>query len=290
MKLKIGIASLIIFALAACNDRQETVTGSYGQAMLAGQVVMDSGSPAGVRVSVRGTGMTTTLADDGQFVFAGVPGGATLDFVRSADNIEASMQVDANDGYLVVALAQTTARKSSRRRSAGPTRDQVTEFEGVISAVAADSIVVFTSHKEEVTVGLDASTVIRKGNGALTAADLVVGARVHVKAKKVEDAWLAVQVIVQNAGGDDGEDGGDDSPAVREYEGTVQTASATELVVLTSHRATETFVITAETVIRKGNTPVAAADILPGTRVHVKAAAAADGTKTAVQVTVQNMH
>jgi hypothetical protein len=280
---KIWIVAVVLLAFAACNGSRETITGSYGQSALSGQVVLTGGSPAGVRVSVRGTGMTSTLGDDGQFFFAGVPEDATLDFVRESDGIEASMKSDAKSGFVLVDLTKTTAQRSSRRRAAGPTRDKVTEFEGLVRSAAADSIVVYTSHKEEVTIGLDANTVIRNPT------DLVVGARVHVKAKKVGDAWLAVSVIVQNSGDDDG--GDDDPPAtVREYEGLVRSASATELVVFTSHKEEVTFTITADTIVRKGNTPIAPETIAVGTRVHVKATANADGTNTATRVTVQNTH
>lgn len=284
---RIFIAALLLIALGACNEHHETVTGAYGNAMVAGQVVMSgSGSAAGVRVSVRGTGMSATLAGDGQFAFANVPENVVLDFTRAADDIEASMDVEANSGFLVVELAQSSAHRSSRRRSTGPTRDKVYELEGVIRSVAADSIVVFTSHKEEVTVTIASDTIIRQGHDMLAAADLVAGARVHVKTKKVDDVYTAIQIILQNGGGDDG--GENDPPAVREYEGTVQSASDAQLVVFTSHRETVTFVLTAETDIRKGNTPVAPASILIGTRVHVKAAQGTDGSNTATQVIVQN--
>jgi hypothetical protein len=67
----------------------------------------------------------------------------------------------------------------------------------------------------------------------------------------------------------------------------VRSASATELVIVDSHRQEVTFVLTAETVIRKGNTPMAAADLQEDDRVHVRADTAADGTKTALLVIVQ---
>ena len=273
--------------LASCQREHNAMTGSYGQGMLSGQVVVAdlvNSSPAGVVVSVRGTGMAMTLGDDGRFAFAGVPDGATLDFRRDADGIEAAMQLEQSTGFLTVQLAKSTASKG-KRRGVGQGSKDIYEFEGVIRSAAADSIVVFTSHKEEVTIGLVPETVIRKGKTILTPADLQVDWRVHVKARKVADAYVAVQVIVQNTNGD----GGDDDPAtVREYEGTVVSASATELVVFTSHKEEVTFAITAETVIRKGNTPVDPAAIQPGWRVHVKATANADGTNTASQVIVQN--
>lgn len=289
MKLKtLGIA-LAVFALAACNSRHESVTGSYGQNTVSGQVVMtglQNNSPEGLQVSVRGTGMAMTLASDGQFVFAGVPDGAQLDFARASDGVAASLKLDAGSGFVVVEVSQSSAKKSSRRRSSGPTRDKVYEFEGLIRSVSDTQLVVFTSHQEEVTFALTPDTVIRKGNRTYLPAELQVDWRVHVKASKGADgAYTAVSVWVQNTGGED-----DDPPAttVREYEGTVRSVSDTQLVVFTSHKEEVTFALTADTIIRKGNTPVAPADILVGMRVHVKATANADGTNTATQVIVQN--
>ena len=283
----------VVAMLAACNGRRETtLTGSYGQSMLSGEVVMEGvrgGSPAGVEVSVRGTGMSMVVGEDGQFAFAGVADAADLDFRRAADGIEASLRVEANAGFITVGLgkAQATAtkKKTSKRRGYGGSPTPIYEFEGVIRSAAADRIVVYTSHKVEQEIGLVAETIIRKGNTTLTPADLTVDTRVHVKTRKVADAYVAVLVIVQNPGDDGGEDA---PPAVREYEGTVRSASATELVVYTSHKVEVTFTVNGDTVIRKGSTPVAAADLQIGWTVHVKATPGADGANaTATLVIVQ---
>lgn len=292
MKLRqLGIAIVALAMLAACNGRRETsLTGAYGHGMLSGEVVMADGSPAGVVVSVRGTGMSMTLADDGQFAFGGVPAGAQLDFRREAGGIEASLSVEGS-GHLTIELDKTTAtakkgQGSSKRRSVGRSRD-LYEFEGVIRTADADKIVLFTSKKVEQEIALGDDTVIRKGSQLLAAADLKTDMRVHVKARKADDVYTAVLVIVQQMNDDD-DDGDDDAPpAVREYEGTVRSASATALVIFTSHKQEVTFTITAGTVIRKGNTPIAAEDIQEGWRVHVKATAK-DGTATATRVTVQS--
>jgi hypothetical protein len=294
--MKVTKLWVVVFAVAmfaACNSRREAPTSSsYGMEMLSGQVAitgLDNGSPAGVEVSVRGTGMKQTLTESGEFLFAGVPEGAQLDFHRAADGIEASMKVDSRSGFLAVELTKTTAtasKKSSRRRGVGATREVVYEFEGLILAAAPDSITLFTSKKVEQEIGLTPETIIRKGQTPVAPEDLAVDMRVHVKAKKGDDdTYTAVVVIVQNDGGDD-DDG--EPPAVKEYEGLVREAGAAELVVFTSHGVEETFVLTEDTVIRKGNTAIAPEDILVGWRVHVKATTGEDGTKTATLVIVQN--
>ncbi len=290
-KLVILLMLVAAFALMGCNGRGETsITSSYGSSMISGQVVVAgvaNTSPAGVEVSVRGTGMTAMLAADGQFAFANSPKDAVLDFRRAADGIEASVRVDASAGSAItieLGQATATARKSSRRRPSRPGGEKVFEFEGVIRTAAAGSIVVSTSHKEEVTIGLTAETIIRKGQTTVAAADLVPDTRVHVKARLVNDAYSAILVIVQNEGGED-----DAPPAVKEYEGTVLSASATELTIRTSHKEEVKFTITDATEIRHGSATFNLAQILMGTIVHVKATTNADGTKTATLIIVQNM-
>ena len=274
-------------AMLGCNRERASITGAYGEAVLMGQVVMagmENPSPAGVRVSVQGTGMTMILAEDGRFTFAGVPRNAVLHFSRE-DGIDASLAVTATSRALTVEVSKAGAKedKSNRGQSG---RQKKYEFEGLVRSASATELVVFTSHREEVTIGLDADTVIRKGNQIIASgADITVDTRVHVRARKVDDAYVANLVIVQNPA-DDPDDGEDARPAVKEYEGTIVSASETELVVFTSHKEEVTFVLNGDTVIRKGNTPVAAADLLAGWRVHVKATTEGD-TKTATLVIVQ---
>lgn len=287
MKRTVVLAVIAMLILGACTGKERAMTGSYGSGVLTGQVVMSEGvSVDGVNVSIIGTGMSARLAADGQFVFAGVPDGAELAFQRPADGIDAKLRLDSASGHVVVELTKTEAKKANgRRRAAGSSKQY--QFEGLVESATATQVVVNTSKGEQVTITLTEATLIRRGNTTLTAADLVQGQRVHVKAIKTADGFTAVQVIVQGGGNDDDEEE-DDRPAVRQYEGTVVSATATQLVVLTSRKVEETFVITATTDIRKGNTPVLAADIKPGWRVHVKAATSEDGaTKTAQRVIVQ---
>ena len=284
MKRLLVLTMLGAVAVMGCNGRGESsIVGAYGSSAISGEVVisgMTNSSPAGVEVSVRGTGMTAVLGADGRFAFGNIPDGAELDFRRAADGIDASIHVDANSSFVTVEL---TARKA-RRRAGGKGGERVHEFEGLIRSATADSIVVYTSKKVEVTIGLTPDTIIRKGQTILTPADLVVDTRVHVKARFADDAYTAILVIVQNE--DDGEDD-DPPPAVREYEGKVVSFTATELVVFTSKKVEVTFVITEDTVIRKGSATFDLRQILAGMIVHVKAIPNADGTNTATLVIVQ---
>lgn len=284
MTVRRVVMVLMLVGLAACRRESSNITGSYDGGVVSGTVILNGieGSPEGVEVSVRNTGMAMTLGGDGQFVFAGVPENAILDF-RRGDGIAASLELNASGraGSTLIELGRSKAAKSSGRRK---TVSDKREFEGVIRSAGADSIVVYTSHKEEVSIGLTDDTVIRRGNQTLTAADLKVDMRVHVRASKVAEGYVAQQIVVQ---GDGAGEKPEKPPAVKQYEGTVVSASATELVIKDSHRNEVTFAITAETVIRKGSTTVAPADLQAGQRVHVKATVAADGAATAVEVILQ---
>ena len=279
-------AAVMVVVLTGCRREGQDVTGSYGSGVLAGSVILNGieGSPEGVEVSVRDTGMAMTLGADGKFAFSGVPEIAILDF-RRGDGINASLTVHgSNKGGVTVELGQSgAARKTTGRGNSGKDKR---ELEGVIRSVSADELVLFTSHQEEVTIALTDETIIRKGNETLTAADLAAEMRVHVRARKVTDEYTALLVIVQDdSDDDDGED--DEKPELKDYEGTIVSASDAELVVFTSKKEEVTFTLSSETVIRKGNTTVAPSDLKPGQRVHVKALVEGDSA-TAVQVVLQN--
>jgi hypothetical protein len=282
-----------VLVLAACQGERGSVTGQYGAAVMTGQVVMaDGSSPAGVSVTLRGTSISTILSTDGQFAFGGAPEEGELSFERAADGISALLRVEPGSGPMVVELSKNSASKSSSKRRSGRGGSgsgiAVTQFEGVISSATPAGIVLFTSKQVEQAIAFDLATIIRKGKTTLTPADLLAAMRVHVKAKQVNGAYVATLVIVQNDGSGD-DDGDDDQPEGREYEGIVLTAAEGQLVIRDSHPDEVTFVLDAATDIRKGNTPVAASAIQPGWRVHVKATTSADGaTRTATRVIVQN--
>jgi hypothetical protein len=294
MKLKVTLMLLLALTVTACQKNERTattpMTGVYGAAMISGEVEMaDGSSPAGVEVTLRGTGMTTVLAADGRFAFGSVPAEGELAFRRASDGVDAALRVGSASGHMTIELAKSDARRSGRRRGVGR-GEKVREIEGLVVSADAAQLVVFSSKKEEVTVALAAGTVIRHGGTILSAADLTPDTRVHVKAKLVEDVLTAIQVIVQNDGDDD--EGGDDEDRPRkEYEGLVLSTTDAQLVMVDAHGQQVTFNIKPETTIRKGNTPVLLSEIQAGWRVHVRTAgtpALADGTFDALLVIVQN--
>ncbi|HEX7829513.1 MAG TPA: DUF5666 domain-containing protein, partial [Thermoanaerobaculia bacterium] len=214
MKLKY-LVPLMMFGLllSACSREKASLTGAYGTATLSGQVTMSGTSqtsPEGVRVSMRGTGMSTVLGASGDFAFVDVPSDAQLDFSRESDGVQASLRVDDASTFLAVQLTPSTAVRgtTSRRRGVGRGTEPIYEIEGLIVSATAEQLVVAASRGGEQTVKLTPETVIRKGQTPVTPAELLPGVRVHVKAKKADDVLIAVLVIVQNKDGDDG--GNDD--------------------------------------------------------------------------------
>src|SRR5689334_12728475 len=102
-KLRAAVMGLMVIALAGCNGR-ETVTGAYGNRVVAGQVAMAAGmfnsSPAGVRVAVGATGMSAVLDATGNFMFVDVPENAGLHFTRAEDGIDAHLNLAGVQGPL----------------------------------------------------------------------------------------------------------------------------------------------------------------------------------------------
>lgn len=74
-----------------------------------------------------------------------------------------------------------------------------------------------------------------------------------------------------------------------ELEGPITAVSGASITVLNASTAKpETAAITPATVIRKGNTTLAASDLKVGDRVHVKTMANTDGTLTALEIMLQD--
>ena len=221
---------VVAIGLVGCKEH-ESITGAYGAGVVTGQVVMAAGtsaSPAGVRVSVVGTGMSTLLGPDGRFTFTGVPEGAQLRFMRD-DGIDARLGVPVTGGAFVVELNGNSA-KAGRRRAV-PSVVPI-EIEGIIATAAPDSLVITTEHGGDVTVKLTDATIIRHGQTPIAAADLKKGDRVHVKATVKDDVKTAVEVIVQdeNEGDDHGDDDGGTTATAN---GPVKSVGAASLVVTT---------------------------------------------------------
>lgn len=256
-RLRVSVIAVAVLVMVGCHGR-ESITGGYGNRVVVGQVAMaagmPNGSPAGVRVTVGATGMSAVLDASGSFTFLNVPDTADFHFTRGEDGIDAHLQVAESVGPLSIVLSTKSAR-IGRQRAVPPTSG-LKEYEGVVTAISDTEITV-----NGVTFKITPETQIRKGHQPLSAASVKTGDRVHIMAK----GDTAVLIILQNP------------EEARELEGTVSAISATEITV-----NGVTLKITPDTIIRKGNQTLTAADVKVGDHVHVKA-----NGDTALQIIVQ---
>jgi hypothetical protein len=289
------ISAVLISLLAACNGSENSVTGpSAGNGVLSGQVLtvgdLAGASPSGITVTAGGFVAVTDAS--GRFSFIGLSSASTglamfntaeamadrqISFSR-ADGISASANVAANAAEVVVHLQKKQA-------SIQVTGQAKREIEGLIVEVSSSSITVNDARTGgPVKATINSSTVIRKGNQSLTAADLKAGDRVHVKAEVMADgSFRAFEIMLQNSGTDNGNGNGQ----TKELEGLILAVSASSITVNNaSTGGPVTAAITGSTVIRKGNTRLTAADLKVGQRVHVKTTGSGDSL-TATEIIVQ---
>lgn len=286
-----GAVVAVVVLLGACNGR-ESVTGGYGSGVVTGKVTMAAGvsnsSPAGVRLSVAGTGISVVLAEDGTFALSGVPDRAELRFTRETDGLSASFTVNANGAPLAIELAPNNAHSSGRVRAVNPIQPPYSEFEGLIKTPGATSLVVTDSHGKDVTIQLSDSTVIRHGDTTIAAADLKAGDRVHVKATLKDSVYTATLVLVQNSGDDSsGDDGGEHGGTTMTANGTVKAVGAGQLTVTTAPNGDVTVKVDGSTIIRKQGDIITLADIKVGDGVNTMGTRVDDHTELARQIEVR---
>ncbi len=293
MRTKAFILTIMVAAvLSSCSRHETPVTGNYGGRVVSGQVVMASdmtnGSPAGLEVSVVGTGMTATLGADGRFTFVGVPENAEMTF-RRADGIDSRLRLSGPTNSLTVEVSangvkETNSNGGGRRRASskkdpGPSL----QFEGtLVGAATADKLTIHDSHGNDVEITLTDTTLIRKGNETVAATDLKDGDRVHVKALNINGVLIAIQVIVQNPAEDD-----DDDEA-----GTTMTAngpvrSVNPLVVFSQPKGEVTVNTDDKTIIRKQGQIITVDDIKVGDEINCLGTRVDDTTMLARQIEVR---
>ena len=188
--------------------------------------------------------------------------------IRKGDATLAATDLNVGDHVHVKATSANNVNTAQQIEVQTPDTQQeptpVLEIEGIITAASATSITVHDSHNADVVVELTSTTVIRKGETTVAAADLKVGDRVHVKATSANNVNTAVEVIVQN------------EVHPLEVVGTITAASSSSITVHDAHGADVILMLTADTIIRKGDATLASGDLKVGD--HVEAQAIADGT------------
>jgi hypothetical protein len=275
MRLKI-LMVVVVAMLAGCRGHeQSTLTGSYGNNVVSGQAFMapgsDSATPAGVQVTVSGTGMTATLGADGRFTFAGVPDNAELHFVRAADNVDLRLAIGGSANLKV----QLESRGGANRRAQ--------QVEGTVVKASATSITIHSSHGTDVDLAIVKSTLVRKGRTTIDPATIAAGTRVHAKAQMVDTTNTAIEIIVQ----DDETNSGDHGGTTMTANGKVTDAGASSLKVDSEDHGSVTVNVDAHTIIRKQGTTIGLADIKVGDFVNTMGTRVDDHTLLARQIEVR---
>ena len=161
--------------------------------------------------------------------------------------------------FVVAAVVVMTSpvAMASHRRAVGT---ETVQIEGLIKTVMSGSLVITTSHGDDVTVMLTDKTEIRHGETPIAAADLKVGERVHVKATQAKGVTTANEVIVQ----DENEPENETSAA-----GVVKSVGTDSLVVTTAN-GDVTVNVDKSTIIRMKDMAITLADIKVGDRVEAE--------------------
>ncbi len=156
---------------------------------------------------------------------------------------------------------------------------QIMTANGTIKSVGTGSLVVTTVPKGDVTVNVDANTIIRKQGAVIQLADLKVGDQVNTMGQRVDDhTLLARQIEVRGVG--------QKEPQEMSAEGTVKSVGSDSLVVTTHNNGDVTVQVDASTVIRKQGSTIHLGDISAGDDVSAEGTRVDDHTLLARQIEV----
>lgn len=286
--LKLWIATIAALSAVGCSETESTITGSYGESAISGQVVtvgdLAGQSAAGIEVRARGTGITVVTDSTGKFRIFGVPAETTELSFQRGEEVSASVDVHPAEGDVLVQLSRRSASKSRRRGVGHPG----TEIEGIVKSISATSIVVTDARsKQDLDSEVNEKTIIRKGNRTLTVEDIKVGDRVHVKALHVDGKRVAVEIKLQSSG-DDSDDSGDDGDATATANGIVEEVGADYLMVRTADGRLMRVNVDEQTIIKRRGRVFPLADIKPGDRAECLGTRIDDTTILARKIETQD--
>lgn len=207
MKRSLLAVSMLLLALVAvtshAGDRRRSATPS-GVAQVEGMV--KSVSATSVVITTQGKGDVTVTANDATVVRKG-------DTVISVAALAAGDRVHAQgklaDNVLTATLILVHGTEAEPGDDKGAHDDHANEVEGTIRSIAGSRIVV-TTLKGDVTVAVDASTLVRKGDAAAALSDLKAGDRVHIQGATKDSVFTATLILLQRAEDQHGNEPGDD--------------------------------------------------------------------------------
>lgn len=282
------LLAVMVAALGAvaCSETESSLTGGYGNSAVSGQIVpagdLAGSSAAGIEVRAGGTGMSMVTDASGKFQIFGVPSETIEVSFTRGEEVSATLELHPAEGNVLVELSKRSASKSRRRA----VRNPQLQIEGLVKAISDTAITVTDARsKLDLEAVINEQTVIRHGNRVLTAADIEVGDRVHVKALSVNDARVAQEIKLQNA---DGEDDAGEEGSTATANGIVQEVGEAHLVVLTADGRTIRVNVDEKTKIKRRGRDFALADIKPGDRAECLGTRVDDTTILARKIETQD--
>ena len=221
-----GMALLPVVSLVGCKDSESGPLTAPGGATVMGTVVNgdDPASPpiAGVSVRAVRTGQFTQTDGAGNFTVSGVPAGDQLFMFSKGSDVNAQGTISVATGSsaeVVATIMRHTTVVIAPRGSGRPglpaqtptitltpvpgtptvTATKVEEIEGIVTANDGSTLAILDQRLGTVIVNVTGSTIIRKGQTPMTAAEIAIGWRVHVKGLLTSaGTYSALEIIVQD--------------------------------------------------------------------------------------------
>jgi uncharacterized protein DUF5666 len=279
-------AASLALAVSCHNDSSSPTSPGTGMATVNGTVIRGSGTfgakPLGMEIPLSGVTVRVTPSGpsaqsdaSGNFTLMGAPtGNVELEFSRADLNARGSVALASGSNSITASITGAAAVITPRGHAGE-------EIEGRVQSVnaAGGSLVVVDQRLGTVTVTIGPSTILRKGNTAITLSVLASGMSVHVKAMLQGDGtYLATEILLQDqsAGGEG------------EAEGTVSSINAAAgSFVVTTASGPITVKTGPSTTYKKKGSAATFADITMGAMVEAEGTLQSDGSILARKVTIE---
>lgn len=242
------LSVLLVLGSAACGSSSKssslltpsalettaTISGSVEGGATSSSVSSQSHhSSAGLRVSILGTGVSTTTDGSGRFTLSGVPAGQVVTLRFEGPGIDArveiggltpgqvlhvTIQVSGSSAHVVGVGSDDPSPSPTPSPTANPSPtpspspspddhgENEAEFKGTIESISAPNLTVAGR-----LVVTDASTRIKSHGDTIPFSTLAVGNVVEVEGQTLADGSVLAQQISLEDSGDDGDDNGDDN-------------------------------------------------------------------------------
>jgi Cu/Ag efflux protein CusF len=158
------------------------------------------------------------------------------------------------------------------------------EIEGSVTAVGTDNLTVHTKSGDDITISVNADTIIRADDHRLGLSDVKAGDHVNVDARvNADGSFTALRIEVQNEHGDENGNGNH----TVELTGLIASVSSGSISVTAGGKTVEVK-ISSITLIRHGSTTLSLTDLKVGNRVEVKGQLNAGGSIAATLIQVED--